>query len=1171
MSKFVHLHVHSHYSLLDGLGKIPELIDRAKTLDMDAIALTDHGVLYGAIEFYQEAKKAGIKPIIGVETYLAPRALTDKTPKIDASPYHQLLLAKNLAGYKNLLQLVSIAHIQGYYYRPRIDMEALIKYKDGLIATSSCLAGLIPQKLQGRDYEGAKKIASEYAELFGPENFYLELQHHPSLDRQIEVNQGLKKLARDLKLPLIATGDIHYVKPDDKETHEILLAINTGKDLDDKDRMTLSDIDLCLQDADYFQKNFADVPEALSNTVKIADLCNLEIPLNQQLLPHFPLPKGQSAADYLEKLCQNGFKKRYQEISPELKDRLNYELSTINRMGFASYFLIVADFVNWAKNQGILVGPGRGSAAGSIVSYVLNITDLDPLEYGLLFERFLNPDRISMPDIDMDFADDRRAEVIQYVRDKFGDDHVAGVITYGTMMSRAAVRDVGRALGMSYGDVDAIAKIVPPPVQGRHISLKDSIKNNPEVREVYQNDPQAKRLLSLAARIEGTVRHASQHACAIVISKEPLTSYAPLQIAQKGDVGQITQYSMKPIEEIGLLKIDLLGLSNLTIMANAVKIIEAVYGEHVDIHHLPLNDQKTYRLLGLGETTGVFQLESAGMKRYIKELKPTKLSEIAIMVALYRPGPMQWIESFIKRRHGEEQVVYAHPLVKNALKETYGIPIYQEQVMQISKDMAGFSGGEADTLRKAMGKKIAKLMKQMKTKFVDGAIQNGVKKDLAERIFVQLEDFAAYGFNKSHAAAYAMIAYQTAYLKAHFADCFMAALMTSDFQNIDRISLEIEECNRIGIQVLPPDINESFVEFGVVKNEKTIRFGLSAIKNVGVGVAKALVEDRKQHGPFRSLEDFVIRLGGSVINKKVIEALAKAGALDKFGERNQLLAGVEAILRYMTSQEKQVANGQLDLFTVPGNKAQVTKIPLPEIQPASKNQRLAWEKELLGIYLSDHPLKDIEAMLPKISTSISELTEKNIGDTVRLAGIITSVRKIFTRTQEPMLFIRLEDLSGGIEAVIFSRYFEKLNIFCQADNIVIAEGRVNFRDGELKFIAENMEELGHQNSFEDLEKRQQSLLTKRQGRPENIPITKSEPSSIPCLEITLPKHCPQKTLMEIKKILENAPGQMPIYLKIPQNGDYRIIKTRTKINQSSKLILELKTILGKENVNEKSE
>ncbi|MDO8513757.1 MAG: DNA polymerase III subunit alpha [bacterium] len=1170
MAKFVHLHTHSHYSLLDGLGKIPELVKRAKELDMTALALTDHGVMYGAIEFYQECIKAGIKPIIGAELYLAQRTLKDKTPKIDSSPYHQILLAKNFAGYQNLMKLTSIGYLQGFYYKPRIDLETLAKYSEGLIGTSACLAGIIPQKALSGDMAGAKKAAKQLSDIFGKDNFYLELQYHPNLDGQKKANELLIKIARELSLPLVATNDIHYVRAKDKETHEVLLAVNTGKDLDDKDRMTLSDIDLYMEDEEFFKTNFKNVPEVIENTARIANACNLEIPLDQKLLPHFKVPTNQTDAEYLRDLCEEGLKKRYSIITSEIEKRLDYELDTINQMGFASYFLIVADIVSWAKNQGILCGP-RGSAASALVAYVLNIADIDPLKYNMPFERFLNPDRISMPDIDMDFPDDRRAEIIQYVRDKYGDDHVAGIITYGTMMSRAAVRDVGRALGIPYGEVDTIAKLVPPPIQGRYTPLQESIKNSPELKSIYESNPQTKRLLDLASNIEGTVRHASQHACAVVISKDPLTEYVPLQPAQKGDVGQVTQYSMKPIETLGLLKMDFLGLANLTILANTIRIIEAIHQKEINLQDLPLDDKKTYNLLGRGETTGVFQLESAGMKRYIKELKPTSISEIAIMVALYRPGPMQFIESFINRRHGKERIEYMHPLTENALKETYGIPIYQEQVMQISKDMAGFTGGQADTLRKAMGKKIAKLMKEMKLKFIEGSISNGVSKDIAITVFNQLEDFAAYGFNKSHAICYAYIAYQTAYLKAHYPACFMAALLTSDYQNLDRITIEIEECNRMGMEVLAPNVNESFVEFGVLKETNNISFGLAAIKNVGVGVAKAIVDERKVAGSYQSIEDFASRLGTNIMNKKVLEALIKSGALDCFGERNQLLAGVELILKFTSNFEKMLSSSQLDLFTNTKIRSKTQSVPFPQVTSADKKQILAWEKELLGIYLSDHPLKAIQNILPKIATPINQLSDK-VGSIERIGGIITTVKKIMTKNNQPMIFMKLEDLSSNIEVVVFPRAYENVAQECQVDRLVCVEGKIQKKDNELKIIAEQIDEIpSDTENLVKLEVKYHKISKENGSEPKLSEPDEPEPKTIetppsPPLVLRLDHSSNKKTLEDIRQIVSQYPGNTPLVLEIPQNDEYQKVKTKTKIELSPELIAKLENLLPKTNI-----
>jgi len=830
MKKFVHLHVHTHYSLLDGMGKIPNLLDRAKELGMDSIAITDHGVMYGALEFYQEAKLRGIKPILGMEAYVAPRSHDLKQPKLDTDSYHLTLLAKNKQGYLNLMKLSTIGHLDGYYYYPRIDKKLLKEYNEGIIALSGCLSGEVARSaLSGNDSKALKAV-EDYKNIFG-DDFYIEVQHLPGEEDQEIANKKLFELGKKTGTKIVATKDVHYVNKDDREAHDILICVQTGKTVEDENRLKM-DTDLSLASGDEMADAFKNNPEVITNTIEIAKKCSVEIELNQILIPPFKLPSGETPNSYLEKLCHEGLEKRYQkkitDISKEVIDRLDYELGVIERTGFAPYFLIVADFVNYAKDQGILVGPGRGSAAGSLVSYVLNITDLDPLEFNLLFERFLNAERISMPDIDMDFADDRRGEVIEYVIQKYGADHVAQIITFGTMAAKAAVRDVGRAMGLSYGDVDKIAKLIP---FGLH--LIEAIESSPELKNLYRNDETVKKLIDFAMKLEGVARHASTHAAGVVISPQPLVNYVPLQKAVKGNTSIVTQFAMGDLESMGLLKMDFLGLSNLTIIGGALEIIEAVEHVNIDIETIPMEDKETFKLLSRGGTTGVFQLESDGMKRILKDLKPTVFEDIIAVVALYRPGPMQWIDDFIKRKHGKSHVKYIHPTLENALKETYGIPVYQEQVMQIAKDVAGFSGPQADTLRKAMGKKIATLMKKQKQLFIDGAIKNGLSKELAQKIFDMMEDFAQYGFNKSHAACYAMIAYRTAYLKAHYPNCFMAALLTSDQNNMDRVTIEVSECERMGIEVLPPDVNESFGGFSVVPGTSNIRFGLSAIKNVG--------------------------------------------------------------------------------------------------------------------------------------------------------------------------------------------------------------------------------------------------------------------------------------------------------------------------------------------------
>lgn len=1179
MSQFVHLHVHSHYSLLDGLGKIDDLIARAKELEMPALALTDHGNMHGAIEFYMKCKKAGIKPILGVEAYLSPRGMQDRVPKVDSNAYHQILLAKDETGYKNLLHLVSEAHTKGMYYKPRIDLDLLRKHTKGLVGTSSCLAGIIPEAIVASDMDLAIELTKQFVDMFDG-NFYLELQHHPKLENQLKANEGLKAIAKELHLPLIATGDVHYVRPEDKETHEVLLAVNTGKDLASDDRMTLADVDISMREEEFYRTAFADAPEAIDNTLKVADACNLELKLGQSILPDFDVPKGHTAETYLEHLCRQGLTERYTEVTPEIETRLKWELDTVNKMGFPSYFLIVADIVNWAKEHGIFCGP-RGSAAGSLVAYLLNISDMDPIEYGYLFERFLNPDRISMPDIDIDFADDRRDEVIAYVTEKYGADHVAGIATFGTMMGRAAVRDVGRVLGMAYGEVDEIAKMVPPPVQGRHIPLKKSVETVPELKARYEADPNMKRLLNLAMKLEGTVRHASQHACAFVICKEPTVTYSAVQPAQRGREGLVTQFSMKPIEEIGLLKMDFLGLANWSIMKNTVRIIRKVYGVDIDVMKLPLDDKRTYELLARGETTGVFQLESDGMKRYIKELKPTTIYDIMAMVSLYRPGPMQNIPSYIARKHGREPVSYIHAKMANSLGETFGIPIYQEQVMQGSKDLAGFTGGQADTLRKAMGKKIVALMADMKTKFVEGCKNHSsIETDLAEKIWKQYEDFASYGFNKSHAGCYALIAYQTAYLKAHYPAAFFAALLTSNADNLDKMAIEMAEAEKMGIKVLPPDVNESFPEFGVIRGRSStsttpetdqwsgqeyIRFGLGAIKNVGHGVAEKIVEERTANGPYNTLTEFLMRLGPTVLNKRVLESLAMTGALDRFGERNTVVQSVEIMLRFLSGTKQD--SSQIGLFGSGEQPMLVREMALASVPPAERRLVLEWEKTLLGIYLTGHPLKEIENILPSVATPVKSIQPGENGQNRRIGGIVTESRVITTKSNEAMAFIKLIDFSGDIEVVIFPRTWTEVKNFVLPDRYIIVDGRVDTRDGMPKIIASRIVELHPEEGVENVKASlgplpKAALQFKRKDKEtaklNTQPVISQKTAGNGRLLLTIPKTMSRQVLQDIRIILESHPGATPVFIQAIQGNDITHAKTRTLVTPSHDLLLLLK-------------
>lgn len=1071
--KFTHLHVHSHYSLLDGLPKINDLISRVKDLGMDSIALTDHGVMYGVVEFYKQAKKDGIKPIIGCEMYLAPRTRFDKEPKIDQKAFHVLLLAKNETGYKNLIKLTTKAHLEGFYYKPRIDKELLTKHSDGLICLTACLSGEIPKKIIAGDLKKAHELAREYQTIFGKDNFYLELQRHPRLEYQDKVNQALIEIGKKLKIPLVATHDVHYLDPEDASAQDILVAVQTGSKTSDSERLTMKDENFSLQPPEQMIEWFENVPEAIANTQKIVDQCNFELELGKTQLPHFEVPSGKTPEEYLKELCHQGLPKRYKNITKVILDRLEYELSIIAKTGFASYFLIVQDFVNWAKKNNIVVGPGRGSAAGSLVTYLLNITDLDPLKYDLLFERFLNPERVSMPDFDLDFADTRRDEVIAYIREKYGEDHVAQIITFGTMAARAAVRDVGRVLNYPYNFCDQLAKMIP-----FGLTLQKAIDESAELNRVYKTDDGAKKIINMAMKLEGVVRHASTHACGLVITRQPLDELTPRQHPTGDEKTIVTQYEMHSIDDLGLLKMDLLGLKNLTIIENALKIIKNTCDKTIDVSRLPLDDESTYTLLREGKTTGVFQLESGGMKRNLKELKPTRFEDIIAMVALYRPGPIEFIPEFIARKHGLKKIEYLHPKLEPILKNTYGICVYQEQLMAIAKELAGFTLAEADTLRKAVGKKIKKLLDEQEGKMIRGMIQNGISEEIASKIWQWAEPFASYGFNRSHAACYALIGYQTAYLKAHFPTEFMSALMTSEENDVERIAFLVDECQKMGIQVLPPNINESLANFTVV-GANQIRFGLRAIKNVGDNVVRTIVKEKKANGPYKSISDFLERVsaggeslpdsashwqagasGGQTkdLNKKSLESLVKSGALDVLGERNEFLLNMETLLSYAKETQKGKSNGQISLFGL-DSKVANHSLKLAEVPPATKKEKLFWERELLGLYISDHPMREHKKLLEKNSLPLAKITKQMTGKQVKVGGIINKIRKIITRTGRPMLFVQIEDSRSKIEVIVFPNVLDRTATVWQEDKIVLITGKVSDRDEEVKIICDNVEEI----------------------------------------------------------------------------------------------------------------
>ena len=1086
-SDFVHLHNHTFHSVLDGLTKIHDLVDKVKELGMEAAAVTDHGTMSGILDYYKTAKKAGIKPIIGIETYVATRSRFDRDPGKDKQRFHLTVLAMNNTGFHNLMKLSTRANLEGMYYKPRIDHDLLEELNEGLIVLSGCASGEIGVALKEDDYDRAREIAKWYKSILG-DRYYLELQDHghpksnTHWDVQAKINEGLIKLSKELGIEMVVTCDGHYLTHEYQDAHEILLCVGTGSYLSDEKRMSLKDFELHLTDPrdiiDHWGEEF---PEVIRNTKKIADRCDVEIELGRILIPKYPLPDGENEHSYLLRLTYQGLLQRYNgaskeeaekldpdeiipKLSDEVRERAKMELGVMGNMGYEGYFLIVQDFINWGKSQGIVFGPGRGSAAGSIVAYALNITDLDPLKYGLLFERFLNPDRISMPDIDVDIQDTRRDEVIEYCAKKYGEDHVSNIATFGKMFGRMAVRDVARVLEVPYAESDRLAKLVPPPNQGRHIPLSVSIKEDADLRNEYENNPTAKEVLDYAIQLEGTIRSHGVHACGVVIAPDTLANYIPLEMAQKGVVA--TQFPMGEVEELGLLKMDFLGLSNLTIINNAMRIIRKAYKKEINLSELPLDDKKTYELFQRGDTTGVFQLESAGMKRYLRGLKPTTFEDIIAMVALYRPGPMQFIDSFIRRKHGEEEITYLHSGMKNSLKNTYGILVYQEQFMQISKEWCGFTGGQADTLRKAVGKKKIDLMKKVKPEFVEGAVKvGGATKEIAETFWTQLEEFANYCFNKSHAACYGLIAYWTAYLKAHYPDAFMAALMTSDHDDTDRLAIEITECKHMGISVLSPDVNESFVEFAVVPNENKIRFGMSAVKGVGVGAVEEVLRARED-GPFTSVEDFARRVSTSKFNRKAWESLIKSGAFDDMGDRSDLLFNLDSITSFASKLQKEAASGQTNLFGMLGGDDAASVQSTLHLQKApvkhDDKERLMWERELLGLYISAHPLDRYETYLSEQTQPLTQLVPEYDSRMMTVGGIISTVRTIVTKSGSKMAFVGIEDKFGEGEIIVFPNLYEKVGAKLVQDAVIRVSGKNSARDrdgnlgNESKLIADDI-------------------------------------------------------------------------------------------------------------------
>lgn len=1140
---FTHLHVHTEYSLLDGAARIRDIVARAKELGMDSLAITDHGVMFGVIDFYKECKKQGIKPVIGCEVYTAARTMLDKDADKDKYQGHLVLLARDNDGYKNLIKIVSAGFTKGYYYKPRIDKDLLGQYSEGIIALSACLAGKVQNCLLNRDYEGAKREAMELDEIFGHGNFYLELQDQ-GLDEEAFINPELVRLSRELDIPMVATNDVHYVKQEDAEFHDVLLAIQTATSIDDENRMRFPNDQFYLKSEDEMRKIFAFAPDAVENTHKIAMECNVEFEFGNYHLPEFLPPEGKTNSEYLRELCSAGLKQRYDDITEELKERLDYELGVIESMGYVEYFLIVWDFINFAKENGIMVGPGRGSAAGSLVAYCLKITDIDPIRYNLIFERFLNPERVSMPDIDIDFCIERRGEVIDYVKRKYGKDNVSQIITFGTMKAKAAVRDVGRALNMSYADTDKIAKAIPFDLK---MTIDRALEMNPELKAAYENDPAVAKVLDMSRAIEGMPRHASTHAAGVVISKLPLDEYVPLYMSDKGIA---TQFNMTTIEELGLLKMDFLGLRNLTVIRDALELIEKDYGVTIDFARMGYDDPAVYEMIAGGNTEGVFQLESGGMTAFMKNLKPTCFEDVVAGISLYRPGPMDSIPKYIENKKNPDKIKYVTPELAPILDVTYGCLVYQEQVMQIVRDLAGYSFGRSDIVRRAMSKKKKDVMLQEKEYFINGkldedgnieipgCVRKGISAEAAESIFADMETFAQYAFNKSHAAAYAVLAFETGYLKKYYPVEFMAALLTSVMGDAKSIAKYIRNCQDMGIDVLPPSVTESNKKFTVVDGK--IRFGLLGVKNVGEGAIDAIVKARTEKGVPDDIFSFINGLEISEVNKKAVESLIKAGALDCFDtNRAAHLAVYESLMESAQNSARRNIAGQLSLFQLSSEEmnAGSTRTQLPKVENFDKKTLLAMEKEMLGVYISDHPLNEYRKRMEQlVSVTTDDLAhvadsenQQNSaiadGMTVTMAGMVTGKKNLVTKNSKMMAFVDIEDLYGSMEVVVFPNVYEKYREQIEEDNVVVIRGKLNFKEDEMpKLLADsivNIADISEENP-------------EKPGK--SAPI-----SSKDVIKVRIPAEADEGGMLkELSSVFGSFRGNVPVLIYL-QNG--KIVKT----------------------------
>ena len=1147
MGGFAHLHVHTEYSLLDGSSRINQLISRVKELGMEHIAITDHGVMFGIIDFYKQAVAEGIKPIIGCEVYIAARGLEQKDPRKDQNQSHLVLLAKDQRGYDNLKKIVSKGFIDGFYYKPRVDAEYLQKHNEGLICLSGCIGGEIPQALLENNFELAKKIACRYQEIFGKEDFYIEIQDH-GLQEEMEVNSKLIALAREIQAPLVATNDVHYIKKEDAVSHDVLLCIQTGTNVQEEDRMRFPVDEFYLKSPAEMEALFGNIPEALENTIQIAERCNVDFDFSQLHLPKYPVPNNEDSHSYLKKLCLQGVQKKYPKATKEIKERLDFELGVIHEMGYDDYFLIVWDFIKYAKDNHIMVGPGRGSAAGSLVSYALDITAIDPLKYNLLFERFLNPDRISMPDIDIDFCYERRGEVIDYVIDKYGEDRVAQIITFGTMAARAAIRDVGRALNMPYGRVDTIAKQIPMEIG---MTIDRALQVNSELSQIYREDEEVAFLIDMAKSVEGLPRHASTHAAGVVISNRPLVDHVPLY---KHNDSITTQFPMGILEELGLLKMDFLGLRTLTVIRDTLDNIELSRGKKIRLENISYEDPKVYELISEGDTLGIFQLESAGMQQFMRELKPDSFEDIIAGVALFRPGPMDQIPTYIANKRNPERVKYLHEILEPILDVTYGCMVYQEQVMQIVRDVAGYSMARSDLVRRAMSKKKMDIMERERKIFihgeedeegniiVEGAIRRGVPERAANLIFDQMIEFANYAFNKSHAAAYAIIAYHTAWLKCYYPAEFMAALLTSVMGNNNKVAKYIHNCRKMDIPILPPDVNESFINFTVVNGK--IRFGLAAVKNVGYNAIKAIIHAREEKGRFTSFVDFCEKVDFKDLNKRALESLIKCGAFDSLKVyRAQLMASYENILEGIAQDRRNKIKGQVSLFDVMGEeeKSSGTIDVLPDIPEYDNRTKLSMEREMVGFYITGHPLAEYEEQLrKKVSLSSSQLNEFTEGEDhqslvdgqkVLVGGMVVVKQKKLTKNNHMMAFITLEDLYGTMEVIVFPTAYQRYTHLVEEEKMVLVEGRLNIKDEEAPVvIADRITPL--------VEMKTQKLYIK---------ISKDR-------DIT--------TFERIKPILQRHGGNTPVIVYFEHNREKAMADRRLWVTPSEQLVSELQDMLG---------